>query len=496
MNRLLKNKELSLKLIISVFLLLLIVLLGYAFMHGTYHIAEEDESIYYNSAKQFSETGSVRATECNNEAVARVWQCNWYGPMYYLFFGSIAKIAGVHSYNFLISNVLCLLLMFVLIFRANFPVETKLLITCAFLALYAFAGYIFTYYPETLELLFAVILTLRLKKVADENGNKNKEILIYLLLVMFFALFRVSTVFWAFGILAFSSSIKDFLKKLGIGILCFLIIYVYIMFFNAPFYGGGMAHIMQAKFGIETIAYLVKKIAWNTFVFFTRNPFYDLLQIPILIVAGYLCFTSKNRFLIAACIISSIYFVVLLTLYIPYSFFMNKQTACLYPLVLIALFYTDKSMLKYFALAVILVFSPIAYLKAGGLVRERKKMAIENNEDKAMMAQLEQIKYKTEGGKPITILTLYREFDSKMPYPIFSSNLPASTADKYPIMYSYNFPIDGKHDSTFRNEWNFKTLGKIHIDYILSAKPLKIDSTTMIYSCDLYYLYKNNKKTK
>src|SRR5579859_2848580 len=96
MNFVIKNKESSLVFFIIIFSLLLIGLTGYAFMHGSYYLAHEDETIFYNSARLFAQTGSVRAEDCINETVAKVWQCNWYGPMYSIFYGTIAKIAGVN----------------------------------------------------------------------------------------------------------------------------------------------------------------------------------------------------------------------------------------------------------------------------------------------------------------------------------------------------------------------------------------------------------------
>lgn len=491
----LKNKEATLKYAIAGFLLLFVVLVGYAFFNGKYFVAEEDETIYYNCARLFSETGSVRATECNTENVAKVWQCNWYGPMYYLFYGGIAKIAGIHNYNFLLTNIACLVLILLLILKADFSTEIKLLIICSFLTLYSMIGYVFTFYPETLEILFAVILTLKLKKIAIDTGSTRK-IALYILLVMFFALFRVSTVFWVFGLLAFSQSRKDFFKKLGLSLACFLLIYLYLSYFNAPVFTGGLAHIMNDKPGLAVLVYLVRKIAWNAFVFFSRNPFYDLLQIPVILVAVYSWFISKNRFMLAACIISIIYYIVLLTLYVPYSFFLNKQSACLYPLLLVAFFYTDTSKLKYLTLGLLLIFSPISYLKAAGLIRAKKQAAIENEKAAPLISQIDQIRSKIEGGKPRTILTLYREFENDLPYSVLSCNLPASTTDKQPILYTYNFPIDRQEGSVFKNELNFQTHGKLYVDYILSKHALSIDSTTMVYSCNLFYLYKNNKRTK
>jgi hypothetical protein len=496
MNIVVPNKEKYLRLLIGVYALLLIGLIGYAFWHGTYHLAQEDESIYYNSARSFAETGSVRATNCNNEGVSRIAQCNWYGPMYNIFYGSIAKIFGVHNYNFLITNLILFLVVIVLIMRSSFITEIKLLLTASLLALYPAIGYIFTFFPETLELLFAVILTLQLKKIFDRPDN-NQHISQYILLVMFFALFRVTTVFWVFGLLALSKSPTDFTKKLTIGLACFILIYIYIYFFNAPFFGGSMNYVMSHKLGFNSITYLLHKTIINTFAFFTRNPAYDLLQVPVLFIVIYSCIISKNRLILAACIISIIYYSVLLTLYEPYTYFLNKQTACLYPLLLVALYTgANKINLKYIAFILLILISPLAYLKAGGLVRAKKKMANEYALKESTIKQLDEIKNKLQATKPLTILTLYREFDTVLSYPIFITSLPVSTINKQPILYTEVSSDDTPNSGPFKYEDNFLFYHKIHIDYVLSRHPLSLDSTSLVYSCNLFYLYQNNKQAK
>ncbi|MGP8215900.1 MAG: hypothetical protein ACLQQ4_10080 [Bacteroidia bacterium] len=493
-----RNKLSFLKYIIAVFVLLLVAFIGYSFLHGNYYLAHEDEVTYYNDAKIFYETGSVRASDCLTENVSKIWQCNWYGPMYHIFYGSIAKIVGLHTYNFLVTNLICFLISIVLILKADFTKEAKLLIICSFFALHSIVEYLFTFFPETLILLFGVILTLILYKlsVAGYKTKKfNRIFILYILLVMFFALFRITMVFWVFGLLAFSWSRKDFLKKLVICLVCFLLIYIYGIYFNAPYYAGSMAKITNNKIAIGTIVFLAKKLAWNSYVFVAmNNPFYDLLQIPVLIITFYSLYISKNMFMMAACIISFIYFVVLLTLYSSFSFYINKLTACLYPLVLIAFFTTDKARLKYLVLSFLLLFSPITYLNVKNIISDRKKMAIRRENVKPLIDQFQQIKYKIEGGKPRTILTLYRDFDKKVPFEILASSLPCSTTDKFPILYTNNFHNEDNTVCDYSS--NFNTWGRIYVDYILSAYPLKIDSTSMVCSCDLFYLYKNNKTTK
>ncbi|HTA83598.1 MAG TPA: hypothetical protein VK783_11705 [Bacteroidia bacterium] len=490
----LKNKEVALRYIIGLFTALLLILTAYSFLHNKYYVAGEDEVIYYNGAKLFSETGSIRATECNTEDVSKLGQCNWYGPMYNIFYGSIARVFGMHNYNFLIINLACFLSIVLLIAYSTLNQEVKLLIICSLLALHSVITYIFTFFPETLELLFSVILSLKLVDIATETKTKNKTILTYILLILFFSLFRVSTVFWVFGLLAFSKSVKDFLLKLGVGITCFILIYAYIVYFNAPFYGTSMGHIMHDKLGLGTIKFLIQKIGSNTIALFTRNPFYELLLIPVFLITVYSLYTTKNKLMLCACIITIIYALVLLALYVPYTVFLNKQTACLFPLLLIAFFYTEKTNLKYIALILILLISPITYLKSARTIKEHKIMWAEYDKARPVVTQLEGIKNNAEGSHPITILTLYREFDDIVPFPVLSSCLPLVNNSKQPILYTYDFPIEGTHKGSFKNESNFQTYGKLNIDYILSRHPITLDSTSLAYSCNLYYLYKNNRK--
>ncbi|HWY98571.1 MAG TPA: hypothetical protein VNY36_05745, partial [Bacteroidia bacterium] len=479
-------------------ILMLGVLAGYAFYHGTYYIAEEDEEIYYNSARIFHETGSVRASECTEENISKIWGCNWYGPTYNVFYGLIAKVFGFHAYNFLIINIICLLLIALLIYRAEFNNETKMLIACMFLSLYAFAAYTFTFYPETIQLLFATILTLLLKNIYDkkEKGEQTTRLVAgFILLLLFFSLFRLTFSFWAFGLLAFTNTTKSFIKTFLIGVACFLFAYLYFQYFNAATPTKSL-HMASEGLGLSKLVLLAKGFFKNIFNFFTKNPFYELLNTLIFAMALYMLYLNKNRLLLAACIISFVYFAILLTLYTPFYFFFDKQTACLAPLLIIALCYVGGKNIKKATLFLLLFFAPIAYLKAYNQVKQRKIASIENDQLKPFSAKLEPVASKIEGGGPKMVLLLYREFDSTIPLTDFMTNLPVATADKSPITYTVNILSTKYPDPVGKYEGKFRTYGRQYVNYFLSKHPLSIDSTTLVYSNDLFFLYKNNKKTK
>jgi hypothetical protein len=156
-----------------------------------------------------------------------------------------------------------------------------------------------------------------------------------------------------------------------------------------------------------------------------------------------------------------------------------------------ALYFTDLSRLKYLTVFLLILFGPITYLRAAGVVRAHKKIALENISLKPVTEKLQQIRANIKDSKPVTIVTLYRDFDSKIPCTIFTGNLPVSTADNYPILYSsrsYDLNSNPENYSS-----NFSPSHKLLIDYFLSKYPLKVDSVLLICSNDLFYLYKNKK---
>lgn len=187
-----------------------------------------------------------------------------------------------------------------------------------------------------------------------------------------------------------------------------------------------------------------------------------------------------------------IYFAVLLTLYFPYSFFLNKQLACLYPLILITLFATDTSKFRYLAIILILILSPFTYLKSAGMVRAHKNAAMQVDGYAQVESKLGEIRTYINDSKPVTCITVYREFDSIIPFNVFTGSLPVSTTKGYPI-------LDASHFNNFKGSRysdNFRSSGKIHIDYIISHSPITLDSVSLLTSNTIYYLYKNNRRVK
>lgn len=203
---------------------------------------------------------------------------------------------------------------------------------------------------------------------------------------------------------------------------------------------------------------------------------------------------TKNKLILSACIISILSLAVSLIFYTTDNAFLDKQTAYFYPLLLIPIFYKGLPNTKKAAIAIILLFAPITYIKAFNQIRLRKVNYSINEKLKPLCSQIGQLKYKIDPGKPRTILYKMGDIDT-IPYIYFLMHLPVSTTDNLPITYSVDVYFSHPMSEVPYND-RFITHGKLYIDYFLSAKPLTIDSTILVEHNEVFYLYRNTRKVK
>ncbi len=478
------------------FLFLLLLFVAYAFYKHRYFIVEEDEGIYYNNARLFSETGSVKAFDCIDENVSKVGGTNWYGPMYHILHGGITKIVGVHNYNFLVFNLLCLAGMFLLVYKSGFTYNTKLLLYLSFFAAFPYAYYLFSYYPVTLDLLFGLALALLLKKIHDSkhSGKQvNRTKALFICLILFFSLFRVSTVFWVFGLLPFTKTRKGFALTALLGVACLMSVLIFIRLFNASYHIVLFPLLLSNPFSPSTAMLLFHTALNSMHWYFTQTPIVYAEYLFLLGIAIASLFFIKNKLVQSACLISIIYLLVLIPVYTFQHVFLDKLTAPLYPLLLVAIFYIGSSVTKKAALAILLVLSPIVYAETFDQIQNHRWGYLENVRLAPAIKQFSELKNKIEGNKPVTVECLYKEYEDTIPYFLFMANLPASTNSSYPITYSNHFADTSWARISYSAR--FKEYGRLHIDYILARRPLSLDSISLIDKTDLLYLYKNTKTT-
>src|SRR5687767_6967322 len=146
---------------------------------GKFFLSHEDEVIYYCSAKVFSATSSVQAESCIDENVSRIGKMNWYGPGYSLVYGSLFKIVGSSHAVFPWFHFALAMAMLGLSFLLPLSLESRLLIAIALSVTQQFCVYIYTFFPETLILFLATVLTWLLAMqfyAKDERQRRSYEI--------------------------------------------------------------------------------------------------------------------------------------------------------------------------------------------------------------------------------------------------------------------------------------------------------------------------------
>ena len=235
-----------LKLLLAAQLLLLSYLFFSAIGDGRYFVAHEDEVINFCSAKLFSETGSVQAEGCITEDVSRIGRMNWYGPGYHLLYGSMRNIFGDSPTLFIQLHFVFALLTVLLVFFLPVAVESKLLIANALIFTHQFTSYIFTYFPEALHLLLALVLILLLISIhRSKAGERNRYVTLFIIMVLLLTIVRVTTIFWLAALIGLSESRSMALKMTFVFMAGLFMTLLYMKVFTAPPYAGEMQKIDQ-----------------------------------------------------------------------------------------------------------------------------------------------------------------------------------------------------------------------------------------------------------
>ena len=93
---------------VQIYILLVVLLVTVLFFQSInkeeYFPSYEDELIYYNSAKLFNESNSLKSAFCLNEDRSYIGDFNWYGPFYHVIYGGTAKVFGFNNIFFIVFN--------------------------------------------------------------------------------------------------------------------------------------------------------------------------------------------------------------------------------------------------------------------------------------------------------------------------------------------------------------------------------------------------------
>ena len=476
-----------LKLVLLVQLMLLSYLLYTAIGDGRYFVAHEDEVINFCSAKVFSETGSVQAEGCIAEDVSRIWKMNWYGPGYHLFYGTFKKILGDSPVLFIQLHFVFALITVALVFLLPQSTEIKLLIANALVFTQQFTAYIFTYFPEALHLLFAILLILLLTSVyhAKTTPERNRRIALFIAIVMIISIARVTTVFWLAALIGLSESRKMALKMTVVFAICLSIVLVYMKWFTAPPYAGEMQKIDQLyQFDLFGFVWkTVQAMARNTYLLIISGSLSVYFLLMLLVVAMVRWWKTRERFLRGALLVSLALMAALMAFYSSYPWYFLKQSAVLVPLLLVGLMISSSATgIKYFIVAISLVTYFFTFLEVRNIIRERRDAFVRVENGQPFSEALQQLpQFIAEPGS-VVILWCYNEYDFGG---ATEALLPFATKDHRPILYTSNIILKDE-----KPEVRFKLHHKLKVDYMLSRYPVDWPLLQEVYSTAYFHFYK------
>lgn len=476
------RKSLYLYIIFGLLVSIFISLFVYSVFDGRFFIINEDETIYYNSAKIFYEANSVKSFSCINEDVSPILQTAWYGPFYHLFYGSIAKVFGYNHLNFVITNFILVLLSFLLIFKSKLSINTKLISCISILAADSILKNVFSYFPETLHIFFAIVLILILVRLYYQEENK-RNLWTYVLFVLLFSLFRVSTIFWLIGIIPFAKTRKQGAIYLGVLFLGILLTTVYMKFFTAPAYAVGIKNI-DYLFNLEIgnfINAMFSHLWINLSYLFTQPSITIFIILFLIILTSVRAIKNHNKLQAAAALICVLIFIILVSLYTTDLFYFEKQTAVLIPLLVISNLIENKNKLIILILFLGVMPYSIANSITGIDLHKQAHDVFIQRED--MVAHFNKVSELVDQTKSNYIIWNYSEHD--YPRRTTEAIIPVSNNNGFPILWTTNIC-----DPIAPENIKFASYGKLHIDYVLSKYPLHSPGLTLLEQNNYFNFYK------
>ena len=499
MNELqLKNavpKEYFSKIVIGCAVLLFLIAAAYCISQTAYSAFNEDETIYYIGAKLFAETNSVKSHSIISENVSPVFEADWYGIFYPIFFGTIMKIVGTSCKAFIAINIGLYLLMIVMISKSRWLTKNeKLALLAITLSSSSLLRYSFYFMPMIFNTLLAFILLICLFKINEAFSKENtlrykRAIAFYILIVLICSLFRTTYIFWIIGILPFSKGYQQFIRFTIISLIGILIIVVYMKFFNAPAYAPNMmviTHLFQHNYLL-----FLKGMVTNVIQNILNGPFnykdmpaglalgyYYTLLAPVYFTHRYMV-KKRNNFLLAAslvCLFSNV--ITLFFYYLDPALYLRFSVQLLFVNCFIMIYDKNMStMSKQVTTVAFLISSVITLTQLLNEFKTREKSAIAQKNDFYMA--LDDLK-KSMDDQPVTTVLIDRNLLTKYPSRELEMSLPYTRENKHIIRYTYNIkekdPLELHH--------------KLKIDYILSIDSLKNPNFIPSHSNNHYFLYK------
>lgn len=452
---------------------------------GKYFLQHEDEAIYYCSAKLFAQTNSVQAEGCNEENVSPIGKINWYGPGFHVVYGTLFKIFGEYPPIFPWFHYVLSIAIIALLFALPLPIEMRLVSATALSLTQQFFMYVFTFFPETLMLFFATILTVLLFRQHSKTNSQKRNLLeiAFIICCIIFALFRITFIFWILGWVVLAKGRLAFFYRALFFAFLFSATLGYMKFFLAPTFSPDVQKIdllYQGHF-FQFISRTFNSIKDNIISVFTTADLGLLIVIGLALACCVITVMERDKMALVATVISLALLFTFLGYYTVAEFFFIKQTAMLMPLMLLSIIVSGNSIkINYAIVIVVLAIFPSRLVMTNKAITKRRVEYTHRRESHDLENSFAEIGsyVKPQGA---VILWCYNEYDFGRSA---EALLPPATAAKKPILYTTNVvPTDATA------EHKFKVYNRLKIDYVLSRYPLEFPNVKLVHATPFYSLY-------
>ena len=466
--------------VLFLMLFLMFLYLVYQSISLNYLPIFSDEYGYYLDAKSFWLYNRIDAATTLNECYSIVGQAGFHGFMYSIFYGSFFKLfafLGITPSIMLVNMVLVFCLFLFLAF-SKMDLENKLLIGIVFLSNFIFIIYLSSSMAEIFHYVFAVVVGYLLYLVYRTRENKYLYSLIALIFFLLF--FRESWVFVLFGLFPLVRSWKDFVKYSLILFFGLVVVILSQKYFQAAFvidYFHGIKSQLGHQSLIDTLYPIYEHFLVNVDKYFFSEAYekyrfvfyYKYLFIALLLYALYASFRTRDKAIISATMIVTVFISSLLVLYDPFGWREVRALAAPFIMLMVVLILSR----KYFAVSLVILFQLFnlnAVLDAKqGIDSRRQNMNVLIEEGQPLLDSFKDL------GKYVTL------FDKKEIIVLMNWDLMPS--DNSPLFYQLPLSLNGK---TIQYSFIYR-----HYDILDSISDLYISSR--IESASNMKLIGNNK---
>jgi hypothetical protein len=309
----------------------------------------------------------------------------------------------------------------------------------------------------------------------------------FLAACLVFCLFGITFIFWLVGWVVLASNLRMFGIRIAIFIAMMVLTLFYMKYFLAPTFAPSVKKIdllMTGNIG-QYIAMTFESILHNAKGILMAKSFTVVFLIAM---AAFAYFFTRQRIALVSLSISVTLLIVLLAYYTVYPHFYLKQTAMLFPILILAVvagFPNPK--MHYVLIAVLIAVLPNRLKHTFKTIKDRREAYVSYNAYRELREAFEEIPAHIQPAST-TILWAYNEYGYGRSA---EALLPFSTRDKNPIMYTTNV-VEPSEPA----EKKFEIRGKLHLDYLLSRQELAWPFLEKVHATPFYHLYKINKETK